>query len=76
MEKYLGIGTRTWFVGVLFALIALTALSRWPLVREGLWKDEALRAFIASPRLSRCSSIEAESPTSPPLFKNRTAAHL
>jgi len=63
-----------WFVGVLLALIALTALSRWPLVREGLWRDEALGAFIAqSPSLKVFFDRSRISDYNPPLFNGLIA---
>jgi len=75
MEKRIDIGTRMWFVGALFALIALTALSRWPLVREGLWRDEALGAFIAqSPSLEVFLDRSRVSDYNPPLFNALIAA--
>jgi hypothetical protein len=67
--------SRILFLAGLTALLLVVALTRWPLVREGLWRDEALSAFIArSPSLQSFFDRNRVSDHNPPLFNGLVAA--
>jgi len=57
------------FAVALLALLSMASISRWPLVEEGLWRDEAITAFIAqSPSLEVFLHRNRISDYNPPLL--------
>jgi hypothetical protein len=72
--EYSEVRTRRRFVAALLLLLGLATVIRLPLVREGLWRDEALGAFIAqSPSLHVFLERSRISDYNPPLFNGLIA---